>query len=478
MSNGDFPGIRVTNKSRKRRGTRTPIYRRNGAGKFHKCGVREAAAATNTVTVEVAACGCGGYDASELLQCDLDLYEMEVCCAGSGGSFTTGWSKIKVTTGINFESDDYSAGVSFNQEDDNDLIISHPGEFDMAFTLYPLSVLEIGQANGYPVGTAIDDVIYAAVRCAPGQPCGDTCSESWYAVTRDGDLIYKASRTSSVTSTAITTWPAVNPAEAMIAEYQGRLFVLTRIAGAADQLHITKLSSYGAPTTWTSTTVGIATTDLYGLIIVGSKLYAYGEEATAPKIYQLDGSSGAATSFYIGSTGDGAILDAAACGRNLLAVGTGGDIFYSGGCNNTLTKLTTSPTTADVTAIASQRSGQWWIGTADGHVFYSLDEGDTWSEKTFSFTATGRVYEIVWANPTVGHLAWSDGTTLSFYTTFDGGKTWTDTEDRIALTVSAGLGRRIAVPCCTNHTINANNFLMVGENGGVGQIWQGSIRTC
>jgi hypothetical protein len=481
MVGGDYPGIKITNYSRKRRGTRTPRYRRDSAGSYVKCGVKEAAPAANAVTVEFAACGCGGYEASELVQCLLDVYQMEVCCPGAGGSFTTGWSKIRVIKGISFESDDIANMVSFDNDDDNDVTISHPGEFDTSFTLYPLTVGEIAAVSGQPTGTSIDDVIYAGDRCANGGNCSDNCLEGWYAITREGELIYKANRNASVTSSLIPNWPAGTTKAALI-EFQGKLMVLAQVTGALDQIFYTSLSSYGAPGTWSSASLSSATTQLEGFLAISSHLYVYGLDASKPTIFEVSNSGTISKTFFTGTASGNTLRAMANCSKTAIAVGDGGQIYYTGGCNNSLIQLTTSPTALNILTIGIQRSGEWWIGTGTtGHVYYSLDSGSTWSEVSFSFTGTvGSVRSIVWANSSVGHILFEDGAGVcQWFTTFDGGHTWTDTTDRIATPLTAGTPLKMATPCCRQTpTANVNNALIAGQLAGAGALWQISIKSC
>ena len=480
MVGGDYPGIKISNYSRKRRGTRTPRYRRDAAQSYTKCGVKEAAPAANSITVEFAACGCGGYEASELVQCLLDIYQMEVCCSGAGGSFLTGWSKIKVIKGVSFESDDIANMVSFDNDDDNDVTISHPGEFDTAFTLYPLTVGEIAATSSQPTGTFIEDVIYSSERCAGGN-CSDNCVEGWYAISREGELIYKANRTANMSSVAIPNWPA-GVTKAALIEFQGKLMVLAQVPGALDQVFYTSLSSYGVPTTWSSASFNSATTNMEGFLVNGSHLYAYGIDTNQPVVFELTNAGVVSKTFFAGTANGNTIKSLANCGKNLVAVGSAGSFFYSGGCNNTMVSLSTSPTALDILTIGIQRSGEWWIGTGTtAHVYYTLDSGATWSEVSFAFTGkAGNVRSIVWANSSVGHILYEDTAgNCQWFTTFDGGHTWTDTTDRIATGLTKGTPLKMSTPCCKQTpTANVNNALIAGQLNGAGALWQVSIKSC
>lgn len=69
---------------------------------------------------------------------------------------------------------------------------------------------------------------------------------------------------------------------------------------------------------------------------------------------------------------------------------------------------------------------QLWIGTDGGDIWYSNDQGTTWTKQTnASFTGTGTVEAMAWANQWVGVVAWESASNLTtYYYTKDGGYTW------------------------------------------------------
>lgn len=67
----------------------------------------------------------------------------------------------------------------------------------------------------------------------------------------------------------------------------------------------------------------------------------------------------------------------------------------------------------------------WLVGTAGGKLFYTIDGGSTWTEKTFSGSGAGQVRDIVFTTPSVGYMAHSTATPAGrIFRTIDGGYSW------------------------------------------------------
>ena len=67
----------------------------------------------------------------------------------------------------------------------------------------------------------------------------------------------------------------------------------------------------------------------------------------------------------------------------------------------------------------------WWIGTSGGEMYYSRDEGTTWTARTFSGSGTGSIDDIAWANELVGYAVYNSAITVgSILVTINGGYSW------------------------------------------------------
>lgn len=59
----------------------------------------------------------------------------------------------------------------------------------------------------------------------------------------------------------------------------------------------------------------------------------------------------------------------------------------------------------NLNTVAVKSKDEWWIGTSGGQVYYTLDGGTTWTEKTFSGSGSGIVWHIDIVNDTVMYMA-------------------------------------------------------------------------
>ncbi len=81
---------------------------------------------------------------------------------------------------------------------------------------------------------------------------------------------------------------------------------------------------------------------------------------------------------------------------------------------------------------------EWWVGDAGGQLWYTLNGGATWTEKTFAGSGTGVVRDIKFANDVVGYMSHDTVAPLGrIFRTIDGGQSWYNTpEDNTALPVA------------------------------------------
>jgi hypothetical protein len=114
---------------------------------------------------------------------------------------------------------------------------------------------------------------------------------------------------------------------------------------------------------------------------------------------------------------------------------------------------------------------EWWIGTADGKIYYTKDRGDHW---TLSFTQTGagNIWDIKWASNTVGFASGANSTPNGrVYRTIDGGKQWkVQPDSSSSLTTSDKIGT-LAVCKKDVNTLYAGGL---ADNGGDGVLLKGS----
>lgn len=110
-------------------------------------------------------------------------------------------------------------------------------------------------------------------------------------------------------------------------------------------------------------------------------------------------------------------------GETVAAVGAAGVVVYTtDGTNFNLT--TANPNNAAANnAVAFRDSDEIWVGNDAGEVYYTLDFGITWTEKSIPGAMTS-ITKIVWANKTVGFIGGNAGANGKILRTIDGGYSW------------------------------------------------------
>lgn len=109
-----------------------------------------------------------------------------------------------------------------------------------------------------------------------------------------------------------------------------------------------------------------------------------------------------------------------------VAVGASGTVIYTE--NGTLWQATTSNPVGvgvDLNCVWIKSEGEWIVGTSTGRLFYTLNKGKTWTEKSFPGSGTGIVFDVAFATSSVGYLAHQTAATKGrILRTYDGGFSW------------------------------------------------------
>lgn len=109
----------------------------------------------------------------------------------------------------------------------------------------------------------------------------------------------------------------------------------------------------------------------------------------------------------------------------IVAVGNSNVVVYSENGGDAWQLVVGPAVGINLSAIFIRKESEWWVGTANGRLYYSLDKGVSWTEKTFPGSGAGRVDDIVFATDTVGYLAHATATPAGrILRTISGGYTW------------------------------------------------------
>jgi hypothetical protein len=130
------------------------------------------------------------------------------------------------------------------------------------------------------------------------------------------------------------------------------------------------------------------------------------------------------------------VLDAgAATVQNLICVhGLSAEFAVAGGQNGALiftndgSSWTASPTSpvgvATINTVWVKSTTEWFVG-AGGNLYYTLNQGVTWTIKAFSGSGTGSVESVVFPTKTVGFLSHTTAASKGrILRSIDGGNSW------------------------------------------------------
>lgn len=175
--------------------------------------------------------------------------------------------------------------------------------------------------------------------------------------------------------------------------------------------------------TWTEVTSGFVATkgpraidaySAYDVFIAGAGGYIYFASDPTTEVEVLD--AGVATTEDL---------------NDIFAYST--DIIIAVGANNAVVYTTNGSTFQSVVgpavgivlnAVFARSEREWWVGAANGSLYYTKDRGEHWFEKGFPGSGTGSVEDIVFASDMVGYVSHTKNTAGRILRSISGGNTW------------------------------------------------------
>lgn len=149
--------------------------------------------------------------------------------------------------------------------------------------------------------------------------------------------------------------------------------------------------------------------------VVGSGGYVYflSDVTDAPEVQD----AGAAT---VQDLNDVHAFDEA----HVLAVGDSNAVIYTTD-GQTWTAITGPAIGVNLTTCWMASENIWWVGTAGGRLYYTLNAGATWTEKQFNGSGAGTVRDIKFVTAQVGYLAHDTAASAGrILRTISGGSSW------------------------------------------------------
>lgn len=404
------------------------------------------------------------------INCPVNIYESVGECTDPA-DFLKGWSDyiLVYENGLIDGNKDGGNRSAWGDADDQ-IEDSLPMKFD---DIYPIGALEFGdQATGIITLEVIDVVYVKGNDCVN---CDDGTQWIYAIVKSSGStpgtaprLIYSTNGGDTWTQGSVDSLGDTEDPSGI--DVVGRyLVVYTRTAGGATTsgYYYSEINqNTGVPGTWTKVTTGFVAgfqvRDMY--VLSPREVYFCADDGY---IYFTDDIT---TGVSVRSASSATVADLyrihGDSGETIVATGIGGVVVVSTNRGKTFATTISNPhASATIQALCVVNESLWWVGGANGKLYYTLTGGEVWAEKTFSGSGAGQVRDIVKVTPSVLYFSHDTATpTGRIFSTWDGGRDWTNTPRRILNTPTANRFNRLAVPP-TDAGVAANNLAVAGLGG-------------
>ncbi len=414
-------------------------------------------------------------DASDLLKflsqgCDVDL-QIHIGRCKNPQDYLEGWEKILVLEAA--QPGDYSVADfgALEQGDQNPINEEMPFWGEELYEILKMAYEEQAETEAELEVIAI--IICDAISCGLCAIPSDGCDVVFALTASIGaspgaaaEVIFTGDGGTIWGDTLITTLPGGrDPSD--LACVGVNLIVISQ---DDDSLHYAPTSDILEGTeTWTEVTIGFETTGSPIAIIslsprhtwiVAENGYVYfTEDPTAGVTIQTPGS--VTTEDLLAIHG----YDI----NNLVAVGENDTVIVTRNGGDTWAVPTNTPNDGvNLTAVWMRGPDEWFVGAADGTLWYTLDAGLNWIQKVLPGQATiTSIQDIKFSTPTVGYIAaYASGTPIGrILRTISGGNEWyVSPEGNIALPPNDRINE-IAICEADPNIIYAGGLADDGEDG-------------
>jgi len=374
------------------------------------------------------------YTASALLAlarrgCELDL-QIHIGTCEDPRDFNGGWASGKVIVLEGASINTYSTDELGALMQSDDAVVNENLDTD-GLDYYEIVPIAFGQLAAAEIVQEIVDVaICDAVTCGACGVASDGCSHVFALTMSAGgspglpaELIFSEDGGANVGQTNVDSLAANEDPSAM--SCVGIYLVV--VSNESCSLHYAPIADILAGTeSWSEVATGFVCAagtpnDIFSLgsgftWIVGNGGYVYFSDDVTAGVSVQD--AGAATTQNLNAI-HGFDED------NLVAVGASNAVIHSSNGGVTWSSLTGPAVGVVLNTVWMRTADEWFVGAANGNLYYTRDRGVTWTQKAFNGDGAGQVRDIVFATPTVGYMAHDTVTPVGrILRTIDGGHSW------------------------------------------------------
>lgn len=370
-------------------------------------------------------------DRSRLLKmaragCDHDL-QVHMGNCQNPQDFNRGWTKVLILESGHI--------TSYGTED---LGALEPGDRavvneEVPFTgedLYEVIRLNISSMAGDYIGREVKGVyVCDSVQCGSCGITSDGCAVVLAVVDPSAgspgllaEVLYTTDGGQTWSEAVVTTLGAAETTNGIVCV--GDYAVV--LSGDSDSIHVTDLSDLtNGNASWSEVTTGfVAAKGPRAVFSLGPTLtwfvgeggYIYFSEDVSSSVEVQD--AGATTTQNLNAIHG---LDE----LNLVAVGDSNAVLYTRNGGTSWSTITGPAVGVNLNTVWMRSEDEWLVGTAGGRLFYTIDAGVNWTEKSFPGSGAGVVRDIKFSTRSVGYMAHSTAAPAGrILRTIDGGYSW------------------------------------------------------
>lgn len=182
-------------------------------------------------------------------------------------------------------------------------------------------------------------------------------------------------------------------------------------------------------------------------------------------IYYLTDPTGTPVIVTDGSLTVQDLNDISGSGDVIVAVGASNAVLYSVNGGESFASVTGPAVGVALNAVAVLPTGVWWVGDAAGNLWWTRNNGATWTQKGLSAGNTG-VDRIMFVDANVGYVTTHTTTAGRVYSTHDAGNTWqlASNSDRRLQNVPTAV-RFSAIATCGYNIVGIGGAVTNGGDG-------------
>ena len=351
--------------------------------------------------------------------CSFDV-QLHLGACGDPSDFETFTKSIVMEEAYvtNYGTDDLGA----LQSDDNAAVNE---TIDISATrVYEIRPMSFTSIAGSTVTNEIVDIVLADTKACSTDECEDVSDgcTTFFALSKaaGGSLstsadVIKISGTDYVARDVDTLTSVEEPSA--LAPVGNYIVVVSNGASSYSYALKSKFTATTVPT-WTEVATAQAPNDIFSL---GNVAFVAADGGYVYKMTSPTGTLTAVTTGDITAQNLSAIyaLDA----DYVVAVGAAGAVIYSE--NGSTFTLKTAPAAVVLNSVWMASKKIWWVGGADGNLYYTTDGGTSWATKSFSGSGSGSVADIAFSTSSVGYMVHNTTAVAGLiFRTYDGGYTW------------------------------------------------------